>query len=191
MTQPHDDITALLERVATGDQAAEGAFFDKVYADLHRMAIASWRNVPPSDTLQPTALVHEAYARLFGRTTPAFENRRHFFMAASRAMHDIIVEQARRHGAIKRGGHLKRVLFTDTAAAEIAAQAHEFLLLDEVIAKLKLEHPSAAEVVMLRVFGGLEHKQIAEISGCAEVTIRRRWSFAKAWLRQELDPKDL
>lgn len=184
------NITSLLTKVNAGHPGAEEALFGQVYTELHRMASAAWRNVPPSDTLQPTALVHEMYVRLFRDRELSWDSRRHFFMAAARAMHDILVEQARRHGALKRGGHLKRRSLTGAEPSELALQADEVLALDEAVTALSREHPDAARVLTLRTFGGLTHEEIADLIGMSKVTVRRRWAFAKAWVKSFLNSEN-
>ena len=180
-------ITEYLRDIQSGHPSAQTALFDCVYTELHRLARGFWRGVPPSDTLQPTALVHEMYVRIFHDRTISWENRRHFFCTAATAMHDIIVEQARRHGTLKRGGHLKRAPGAGEGLPDVLRQAHEVAELEEAFDGLKEASPDAARVVMLKLYGGLGHGAIAEIEGIAEITVRRRWAFAKAWLRDRLD----
>ncbi len=179
-----DHVTTLLQRVQHGVDDAQDELFDCLYTELHRMAHAAWRWVPASDTLQPTALVHEMYARLFHHRDMTWENRRHFFATASRAMHDILVEQARRHCSLKRGGNMKRIPLNDAEITKIQIQACEALALNDAIDRLSVLYPERSRIVMLKIFGGLTYDQIADIEGCSAITVRRGWAFAKTWLKE-------
>ena len=177
------------ERQSTGSRA-EDALLQRVYTELHKIARIAWRGVPSRDTLQPTALVHEAYLRLFSGDEPKWESRRHFFATAAIAMRNIVVDQARRHGALKRGGHVQRVPLTGQEALELPEQAAELLALEEAVDALAREHAEAAEVAMLHVYCGLSHEQMAEILGLSKVTARRRWAFARTWIKRHLMSED-
>src|SRR5215510_1527798 len=133
-----------------------------VYAELRRLAAALAGRLPPGQTLQPTALVHEAYLRLVGEQDPGWNGRRHFFGAAARAMRDILVEQARRKGARKHGGGARRVELTEGLAL-IEPPADDVLALDEAIQRLQAEEPRLAEIVILRYYTGLSVKEIAGV----------------------------
>jgi RNA polymerase sigma factor (TIGR02999 family) len=156
-----------------------------VYAELRRLAAALSGRLPPGQTLQPTALVHEAYLRLVGDRDPGWEGRRHFFGAAARAMRNILVEQARRKGAHKRGGGARRVELAEGLAV-IEPPAEDLLAVDEAIQKLQAEKPQLAEIAMLRYFAGLSVDQAASVLGVSSSTLEREWRFARAWLVREL-----
>jgi len=183
-------ITELLKAVRGGVPDADEALFSCIYTELHRMAHAAWRWVPASDTLQPTALVNEMYARLFHQRDINWENRRHFFATASRAMHDILVEQARRHCSIKRGGNLKRMPLDEQENARVQTQASDVLALDDALKQLRVHYPEHSRIVMLKMFAGLTYNQIAEIEQCSAVTVRRGWAFAKTWLKDHISGED-
>jgi RNA polymerase sigma factor (TIGR02999 family) len=156
-----------------------------VYAELRRVAAALALRLPPGQTLQPTALVHEAYLRLVGDRDPGWNGRRHFFGAAARAMRNILVEQARRKGAHKRGGSGRRVELTEGLAI-IEPPAEDLLAVDEAIQKLQAEKPHLAEIAMLRYFAGLSADETAAALGVSASTIAREWRFARAWLARAM-----
>jgi RNA polymerase sigma factor (TIGR02999 family) len=156
-----------------------------VYAELRRVAAVMTGRLPPGQTLQPTALVHEAYLRLVGDQDPGWNGRRHFFGAAARAMRDILVEQARRKGARKHGGGGHRVELTEGLAA-IEPPADDVLAVDEAIQKLQAEKPHLAEIAMLRYFAGLSAEETAAVLGVSASTLAREWRFARAWLARRL-----
>ena len=146
--------------------------------------------VPPGQTLQATALVHEAYLRLVGDDDPGWNSRGHFFGAAARAMRDILVEQARRKASLKRGGDRRREGDAADLAIAIDAPASDLLALDELLERLEEQDPRKAQVVMLRFFAGLTNPQIAEILGVSLPTVERDWRFARSWLQRELGATD-
>jgi RNA polymerase sigma factor (TIGR02999 family) len=160
-----------------------------VYEELRRLAAALAGRLPPGQTLQPTALVHEAYLRLVGDQDPGWNGRRHFFGAAARAMRDILVEQARRKAAHKHGGDTRRVELTEGLAI-IEPPADDLLAVDEAIAKLKAEKPDLAEIAMLRYFAGLSVEETASVLGMSASTLAREWRFARAWLARQLGSED-
>lgn len=163
----------------------------QLYTELRKLAKARLRKLSPGQTLQPTALVHEAYMRLMSGNEPAWNGRGHFFGAAAQAMRDILVEHARRKLAQKRGGGAVRVGDTVTIADDggsLELSAEDLLTLHQAIEKLQLEHPRAAELVLLRYFGGLSMAEIAELQGVPLRTIERKWTFARAWLKHALRP---
>jgi RNA polymerase sigma factor (TIGR02999 family) len=164
-------------------QAAE--LLPVVYTELRRLAVALSGRLPPGQTLQPTALVHEAYLRLVGRQDPGWNGRRHFFGAAARAMRDILVEQARRKGAHKHGGGARRVELTEGLAI-IEPPADNLLAVDEAIRKLQTEKPRLAEIAMLRYFAGLGVDETAAVLGISASTLAREWRFTRAWLARQL-----
>jgi len=156
-----------------------------VYEELRRLAAALAGRLPPGQTLQPTALVHEAYLRLVGEQDPGWHGRRHFFGAAARAMRDILVEQARRKGAHKHGGDARRIELTEGLAI-IEPPSDDLLAVDEAIQKLQAEKPHLAEIAMLRYFAGLSVDETAAMLGMSVSTLAREWRFARAWLVRQL-----
>jgi RNA polymerase sigma factor (TIGR02999 family) len=178
-------ITQILEAVRAGDPHAAQDLLPLVYGELRRLAEARLAGTPPGQTLQATALVHEAYLRLIGREDPGWENRGHFFLAAARAIQDILVEHARHKGARKRGGQQRRMLLTDAEAAA-AAPLEDLLALREALTALERDDANAHRVVMLRFFAGLTDKQTADALGSSERTVRREWRYARARLNKEL-----
>lgn len=182
------DVTALLRAVQEGRRGAADELLHAVYSELRGMAEKRMSKQPSAHTLQPTALVHEAYLRMFGKDDAGWENSRHFYWAAARAMHDILTERARRHSTQKRGGDRKRQVFDEDAV--LIAESDELLAISEAVKRLEVESPEAGQVVMLRFFGGLTHEQTAEALGLSSATVRRRWTFAKAWLHGQLNEED-
>jgi RNA polymerase sigma factor (TIGR02999 family) len=156
-----------------------------VYAELRRLAAALGGRLPPGQTLQPTALVHEAYLRLVGDRDPGWNGRRHFFGAAARAMRNILVEQARRKAAPKHGGGARRVELAEGLAV-IEPPADDLLAVDEAIQMLQAEKPHLAEIAMLRYFAGLSADETAAVMGISASTLAREWRFARAWLARRL-----
>jgi RNA polymerase sigma factor (TIGR02999 family) len=156
-----------------------------VYAELRRLAATLAGRLPPGQTLQPTALVHEAYLRLVGQKDPGWQGRRHFFGAAARAMRDILVEQARRKGARKRGGGGRRIELTEGLAI-IEPPVADLLAVDEAIQQLQVAKPHLAEIAMLRYFAGLSVDETATVLGISLSTLAREWRFARAWLVRRL-----
>jgi RNA polymerase sigma factor (TIGR02999 family) len=156
-----------------------------VYAELRRLAAELAGRLPPGQTLQPTALVHEAYLRLVGEQDPGWNGRRHFFGAAARAMRNILVERARRKGTYKHGGGARRIELTEGMAI-IELPADDVLAVDEAIRQLQAEKPHLAEIAMLRYFAGLSADETAAILGISASTLAREWRFARAWLVRRL-----
>jgi RNA polymerase sigma factor (TIGR02999 family) len=156
-----------------------------VYEELRRLAQSLMRRTPPGQTLQPTALVHEAYLRLIGPGEPDWKERSEFFAAAARSMRDILVEQARRKASLKRGGDLRR---SNQPIDDIVIEGPslDLLALDDALNRLEAEDPDMAQIVHLRYFAGLGDREIADILHCSESTIQRRVRFVRAWLKTEL-----
>src|SRR5215831_18014844 len=163
-----------------GNQPA-AELLPELYAELRRLAAALSGRLPPGQTLQPTALVHEAYLRLVGDRDPGWNGRRHFFGAAARAMREILIEQARRKDSRKRGGGARRVELAEGLAL-IEPPADDLLALDEAIGQLQAEKPHLAEVVLLRYYTGLSVEETAGVVGRSVSTVVREWRFARAWL---------
>jgi RNA polymerase sigma factor (TIGR02999 family) len=161
----------------------------EVYAELRRLAAALTTRLRPGQTLQPTALVHEAYLRLVGRRDPGWEGRRHFFAAAARAMREILIEQARRKRSLKHGGGARRVELSDGLAL-IEPPADDLLALDEAMGQLQAERPHLAEVVLLRYYTGLSVEETADVVGRSVSTVTREWRFARAWLAGRVELRD-
>lgn len=183
------EISRLLDAAAAGDRDAAAALLPEVYGELRKLAEARLRRVPPGQTLQATALVHEAYLALVGRRDPGWSGRGHFFGAAAQAMREIVIDQARRKAAIKRGGELRRD--DDALAGQPAAglPGEDLLALDAALTRLQAEHPERAQVVLLRHFAGLGEAEIAEVLGVSVRTVERAWRFARAWLHAALAPE--
>ncbi len=176
------EITRVLRQVADRSPGAVDELLALVLDDLRAQARARLSQMPPWRTLSPTALVNESFVRIFGRgTTPSWNDRKHFFLTASRAMHDIIVERARAATRLKRGGGRRRVPLDD---AELTAhdEATQFLDLSEALARLEAERPRCADVVRLRFFAGLSESEIASTLEISPATVRREWRVGKGWL---------
>jgi RNA polymerase sigma factor (TIGR02999 family) len=157
-----------------------------VYEELRRLAHHKWASIPPGQTLQPTALVHEAWLRLMGDLHPhPWNSRAHFFSAAAEAMRRILIERARSKAAQRRGGGLRRVDLDHLDLGE-EANSELLLLVDEALARLAAVDPQAAELVRLRFFTGLPNVEAAKLLGMPERTAKRNWAYARAWLYREL-----
>src|SRR5262245_55523321 len=180
-------VTAVLRAVQGGDQEAARRLLDLVYGELRKLARDRMARLPPGQTLQPTALVHEAYLRLLGKTDLRLESRKHFFFAAARAMRDILVEQARRKLGPRRGGRHRRVEL-DEAAAAYGPPPDEVLALNDALTELEKEDPLKAQLVSLRYFSGMSMEEAAQVLGVSERTLHRHWRFVKAWLKSRLGP---
>lgn len=183
------EITRMLHAAAAGDGEAAAALLPRVYGELRTLAAARLRRAPPGQTLQATALVHEAYLALVGKQDPGWNGRGHFFGAAAQAMREIVIDQARRKAARKRGGDLARAE-VDVDEVELVGGGglpdEDLLALDEVLTRLEAEHPERARVVVLRHYGGLQEAEIAEVMGVSTRTVERAWRFARAWLHAAL-----
>jgi RNA polymerase sigma factor (TIGR02999 family) len=188
MDTPEGNLTGILRAAQEGDQEAAGRLLPLVYDELRTLAKARMARLPPGQTMQPTALVHEAYLRLIGKGDVPLEGRRHFFFAAARAMRDILVEQARRKAGPKRGGDRRRVALKETAAGEPVSE--EVLAVHEALAELEKEDPLKAQIVNLRYFTGMNIRETAQVLGVSERTLHRHWRFIKAWLRGRLRGPD-
>ena len=179
------EVTRLLNAIERGDSKAADELLPLVYEELRRLAAMKMAQQPPGQTLQATALVHEAYLRLIASERQNWEGRRHFFAAAAEAMRHILVDNARRKQRLKHGGHQQRL---DVDEIEIAAPSadEKLLLVDEVLEKLAAEDPLKAEVVKLHYFVGLTHAETAELLKVSEKTVRRHWNYARVWLYQAI-----
>ena len=180
------EVTELLEAVANGDPTAASRVLPLIYDELRQLAAQKLAHEKPGQTLQPTALVHEAYLRLVGgHSEPHWNGRGHFFAAAAEAMRHILVDNARRKRRAKHGGGRHRVPLDDVVPAPPAA-ADDLLALDEALTRLAAEDPEAARLVQVRYFAGLSVEEAAESLGMARATAYRHWTFARAWLLEEL-----
>ena len=179
------DVTYILQAIENGDAKAANELLTLVYQELRRLAAHKMSNEAAGHTLQPTALVHEAWLHLGGDKQPNWKNRAHFFGAAEEAMRRILVDRAREKKALKRGGDLKRV---DLDGIELPSPMpdDELLALDEALDKLATVDARAAEVVKLCFFVGLTQEQAGKELGISLATTERLWSFARAWLFQEM-----
>lgn len=181
-----DDVTRLLERWNAGDADALKALVGEVYTELRRMAGGILREERSDHTLQPTALVNEAYLRLTGLREMRIENRRHFYGAAAMAMRRILVDHARAHGRHKRGGpDAVRVPLEDAADTPIDLNL-DFVRLNEALEALEAIAPDQAKIVDLRYFVGLSIEETAAVLEVSPSTVKRHWAFARAWLLREL-----
>jgi RNA polymerase sigma factor (TIGR02999 family) len=179
------DITQILRAIGNGDGQAAEELLPLVYDELRKLAAARMANEQPGQTLQATAIVHEAWLRLVASGARTWQNRAHFFGAAAEAMRRILIENARRKSAIKRGGGQLRVDIEGLDLAD-ASPDDKILLIDDALQKLEIESPEKAKIVVLKFFGGLTNQQIAENLNTTERTIERHWAFAKAWLYAEI-----
>lgn len=185
MEQSATPLTSLLKAAGTGDHQAASDILPLVYDELRRLASAYLARTPPGNTLQATALVHEAYMRLIGAEDPGWDGRRHFFGAAAQAMRNILVEQARRKASAKHGGGRQRF---DIADADLATgpPADDLLALNEALTKLESTDPRKAEIVMLHHFAGLTLDETAAAIGCSLSTVEREWRFTRALLFSQI-----
>jgi RNA polymerase sigma factor (TIGR02999 family) len=173
---------------ATGAGRGAADLLPAVYAELRRLASALASQLPPGQTLQPTALVHEAYLKLVRDRDPGWDGRRHFFGAAAQAMREILVDQARRKASLKRGGDRRRIEFSEGLAL-IEPPADDLLALDEAIELLRAEEPRLAELVLLRYYAGLGVEETAGVVDRSVSTVTREWRRARAWLAGRLGPE--
>jgi len=183
------DVTRLLTAIERGESRAAEELLPLVYDELRRLAAAQFSRLPPGQTLQATALVHEAWLRLVGNDQgagePKWDGRRHFFGAAAQAMRNILVERARRKSRPKHGGDLQRVDVEEVQLAE-ATRPEELLALDDALARLEEFDPQAAELVKLRYFAGFTQHQAAQLVHLNQRAADRLWSFARAFLLKEI-----
>src|SRR5262245_37839396 len=185
------EVTRILSALEQGDPSAAEQLLPLVYDQLRALAAQKLAHEHPGQTLQPTALVHEAYLRLVGTDSQPEEwkGRGHFFAAAAEAMRRILIEQARRKKAEKRGGQWQRIAF-EHAEAVAAAPPEELLALDEALEQLKQSDPVAGNLVQLRYYAGLSVEQAAKVLGVSVATGYRHWTFARAWLHGQLSRRD-
>ncbi len=179
------DVTRVLRAISCGEQKAASDLLPLVYAELRRLAAARMAQETAGQTLQPTALVHEAWLRLVGDGERTWQNRAHFFGAAAEAMRRILIESARRKSRLKRGVGQVRL---DLDGMEIAATTPDdkVLLINDALERLQADDPEKAHIVLLKFFGGLTNQEVAESLGVTERTVERQWAYAKAWLYQTI-----
>jgi RNA polymerase sigma factor (TIGR02999 family) len=188
------DVTRILTDIVAGDPHAAAELLPLVYDELRKLAAARLAGEKAGQTLQPTALVHEAYLRLVARPDPqgggepAWDGRGHFFAAAAEAMRRILVEQARRKGRLRHGGGIHtQPLGGDEPAIDPPADALDLLALDEALGRLEAASPRRARLVKLRYFAGLTLPEVAEMLGISQSTAEADWTYAKAWLKREME----
>lgn len=185
MSEPTSNATVLLNALERGSPKAADELLELVYQELRQLATHRMAQEPPGQTLQPTALVHEAWLRLIGSENVSFANRAHFFSAAAEAMRRILIDRARRRNTQRHGGEYQHV---DLADCDLAApQADDQLLaINDALEKLTQSRPVIAEVVKLRYFGGRTNEEVAQILDISLSTVKNYWAFARAWLLQEI-----
>jgi RNA polymerase sigma factor (TIGR02999 family) len=179
------EVTLILQRMEQGDLQAADQLLPLVYEELRKLAAAKMAQQPAGQTLQATALVHEAYLRLTGGVRDQWQDRVHFFRAAAEAMRCILIESARRKSRWKRGGRLERVEL-DGLELAAATPPDTLLVVHEALDRLAAEDAPKAELVKLRFFIGLTHAEAAKVLGLSEPTVKRYWDFARAWLMREI-----
>jgi RNA polymerase sigma factor (TIGR02999 family) len=180
------DVTQLLGRIEKGDGCAAAELLPLVYEQLRHLAVARMSHEAPGNTLQPTALVHEAWLRIAGNRDQHWNSRNHFFMAAAEAMRRILVERARQKSRIKHGGGQQRVPLEELDVA-IRADSETLLLVDEALDRLRAVDPVKAKLVELRFFTGFSIEEAAQALEVSAPTAKRYWAYARAWLFQEIE----
>ena len=182
------DVTQILNAIEQGDPSAAEQLLPVVYEELRKLAAQKMAHEKPGQTLQATALVHEAYLRLVDvEKAQHWNSRGHFFGAAAEAMQRILVSNARRRKSLKRGGNLQRIEL-EVAQLGTDQQDHKLIALDEALAKLAKVASGKAELVKLRYFAGLTTREAAEVMGISTATADRHWAYARAWLQREMEP---
>ena len=179
------DVTRILTAIDGGDRKAADQLLGIVYNELRQLAGQLLSRERPGQTLQATALVHEAYLRLVGSGGQHWENRRHFFAAAAEGMRRILVDNARRKGSLKHGGGRRRVELAEGMIG-VEGRSDDLVALDEALTKLAEKDGEKAELLKLRYFGGLTEEQAAKLLDISRATANRHWAYACAWLRQEM-----
>jgi RNA polymerase sigma factor (TIGR02999 family) len=179
------DATLLLTAVEQGDPLAAEQLLNLLYEELRRLASSKMAHEAPGQTLQPTALVHEAWLRLVASKNPKFENRAHFFSAAAEAMRRILIDRARRKLTQRHGGSFERV---DLDGQDVAAPAadEQLLAVHEILDNLAKDHPAQVEVVKLRYFVGMTNEETAKALGISVATVKNYWTFARTWIFNEI-----
>lgn len=182
------DATVMMAAIKAGDSKAAEDLLVLVYDELRRLAASKLAREAPGQTLQPTALVHEAWLRLVGDHSPSFNDREHFFRASAEAMRRILIDRARRKHSRRHGGEYQRVAFEgfDLAAPSSVAE-DQLLAVNEALDKFALEHPVQAELVKLRYFAGLTNDEVSKVLGISVSTAKNYWNFSRAWLLNEIE----
>jgi RNA polymerase sigma factor (TIGR02999 family) len=183
------DVTRILNAIERGDAKATDELLPLVYEELRLLAAQKLSHEQPGQTLQATALVHEAYIRLVGHEAENWNSKGHFFAAAAEAMRRILVENARRKKKLKRGGNRHRIDLPDIDIS-ISGEIDGLLALDEALARLAQEDSAKADLVKLRYFAGLTLEQVAQVLNISRATASRHWSYAQAWLYHEISGDD-
>ena len=178
---PDNDLTVLLQSLGQNQDHASAELLPLVYDELRRLAGARMQQEMAGHTLQPTALVHEAWLRMVGESDRTWKNRAHFFAAASECMRRILIESARRKSSLKRGGGQARLNIDDLEIAT-ATPDDKILMIDEALGRLDKEDPEKARVVVMKFFGGMTNQEIAEHLGVTERTVERQWAYARTCL---------
>ena len=184
------EVTQLLRHVESADRSTVDRLFAAVYQQLHNLAGQYFRREQEGNTLQPTALVHEAYVKLVDQTHVDWQGRTHFFAVAAQAMRRILVDHARRRGAAKRGGNRHRIALDDNLVVESSRDV-DLLALEDALTKLTKLDPRQAQMIELRFFGGLSIAEVAKVMGTSKRSVEREWTMVRAWLRRELSTSDL
>jgi RNA polymerase sigma-70 factor, ECF subfamily len=179
------DVTSLLKRYSNGDQEALVDLIPQIYDELRRLASSYLRAERLDHTLQTTALVHEAYLRLVDQKQVEWNNRNHFFGVAAQMMRRILVDHARKHVSLKRGGSFARISL-EQAAVFSRERPRELIVVDELLQRLASLDPQGCRIVELRFFAGLSLEETAEVTGLSTAKVRREWSATKAWLTREM-----
>ena len=179
------DVTLILQAIEKGEEKASEELLPLVYNELRRLAAARMAKEAAGQTLQPTALVHEAWLRLVGDGARSWQNRAHFFGAAAEAMRRILIERARRKSRVKRGSGQAPINIDDLQLAAPTPD-EKVLLVDEALKRLEAEHPKIAQIVMLKFFGGMTNQEVAKAMGVTERTVLNHWAYAKAWLLRDI-----
>lgn len=180
------DATVMFAAIQAGDAKAAEQLLVLVYDELRRLAASKLAREAPGQTLQPTALVHEAWLRLVGDQNPSFNDRTHFFRASAEAMRRILIDRARRKKTQRHGGGCQWVHFEDFEVAAPSAD-DQLLAMNEALDKLARLHPVQAELVKLRYFAGLTNEEVSEVLGVSVSTAKNYWSFSRAWLLNEIE----
>jgi RNA polymerase sigma factor (TIGR02999 family) len=184
-----NDVTAILRQIGAGDQAALARLASVLYDELRDLAARQMRGERWDHTIQPTALVHEAYLRLFGNRTLEFQDRAQFFGAAAEVMRRILVDHARKYLAAKRGGQAARVEFEDGFVAT-EESPDQLIAIDDALGRLAEINPEVKRIVELRFFSGLSVDEVAAMIGTSPRTVKRKWRFAKAWLFRAIEGRE-
>jgi len=180
------DVTRILNAIEAGDAKTSDQLLPLVYEELRKLAAAKMALQAPGQTLQPTALVHEAWLKLAGNTAKPWHDRQHFFRAAAEAMRQILIDRARAKQRLKHGAG-SAVVNLDELDVAAEAEPEALLLLDEALELLTREHPEKAELVKLRFYIGLSVEETAQALGVSEKTVKRHWIYARAWLFREIN----